>query len=96
MATVDYIPAQRIRIIESSLKSFTISWFSLVPLVGLLFALWSLDSYSVARKESVGGWNPARSYLMAAFYISCTGIVLWLGSVAVLAALFLKYYSANF
>jgi hypothetical protein len=71
------------------MESFAISWFSLTPMIGIIFAFWALNSRSLVRKELAGSWNPAGRYLNAAFFIACGGLVLWLGTLGVCATLFL-------
>jgi len=83
---------QRIQLIEGSLRSFTLSWFSLIPFVGLAFALFTLDSCSTVRTQLGEGWNPAQRYLIAAYWLAWGGIVLSLLSLALCGTLLLKYY----
>jgi prolipoprotein diacylglyceryltransferase len=95
MQSVEYNPAQRIRIIDSSIESFAISWLGLIPVIGIIFAFWALNSCSVVRKELAGSWNPAGRYLNAAFFIACAGLVLWLGALAVCGSIAVHYYATN-
>ncbi|MDB6036290.1 MAG: hypothetical protein JWM99_131 [Verrucomicrobiales bacterium] len=83
-------PVRRIRIIEASLRCFVLSWFSLIPLIGLFLGLLALSSCASARRNSRGEWNPAQHYLIAGFLVSGAGIILSLFALGFCALLFLK------
>jgi hypothetical protein len=83
-------PVRRIRIIEASLRCFALSWFSLIPLVGLFLGLLALSSCASARRNARGEWNPAQHYLIAGFFVSGAGMILSLLALVFCAWLFLK------
>ena len=83
-------PVRRIRIIEASLRCFALSWFSLIPVLGLFFGLLALSSCASARRTSRGEWNPAQQYLIAGFFLSGAGIILSLFALGFCAWLLLK------
>ena len=72
-------PAARIRLIEHSLRCFTLGLLSLIPVLGLVpgvlairvhFQVWSIEDRE---------WNPAGRYLRAGFCLAWCGLILGLG-----------------
>ena len=66
-------PAQKIRVIEETLRCFAFSLLSLIPLVGLPFAILTIVRHRKIRAAEDGEWNPAQLYLAWGFCLA------WLG-----------------
>lgn len=67
-------PAEhRIRMLEGSLGCFVHGWLSLIPIVGMAFALLGIRAYSRVRTVSAGEWNAAQPYLTAGMILSGIG-----------------------
>jgi hypothetical protein len=56
-------PLNRIELINSSLRCFTLGVFSLLPIIGLPIAAMVLARIWSIRRRSKGIWNPAERYL---------------------------------
>jgi hypothetical protein len=75
-------PDDRINLIERSLRCFAYGCLSLIPLVGLGFAILAVRKHlKVWADGSKGEWNPARVYLHMGFSLA------WLGGLVSLTAL---------
>jgi hypothetical protein len=61
-------PAERISLIQTSLRSFGFSLAGLIPVIGFPFALAAVVLTHRARKMAAG-WNPAEGYLKAAGWL---------------------------
>ncbi len=83
-------PADGIKAIEYSLRCFSFSLWSLLPLVGLPFGLIAFANYRKARAVSQGHWNPARSLLAWGNALSSLGLLISTFVVLVIIASFLK------
>ena len=85
-------PADRIRLIERSLRCFVFGLLSLIPLLGLPFAIlavsWHLKVWSEFGRE----WNPARLYLGCGYGLAWLGGLISFGALAVFVAVLMKYY----
>ena len=68
-------PAERIRLIEGSVRCFVFSLFGLIPLLGVLMAFWALISCIKLRARSRRMWNPARLYLNLGFAFAVVGLL---------------------
>jgi hypothetical protein len=53
----------KVRMIERSLTCFSCGLLGLVPLLGIPFAIVALQEHWRVKRDGVGIWNPARSYL---------------------------------
>ncbi len=63
----------KVRVIESSLRCFVWSWFSLIPILGLMPSCMAVSEYLQAKRLSEGQWNPARKYLQAGLWLAIIG-----------------------
>ena len=74
-------PADKVRVIEQSLRCFVFGLLSLIPLLGLPFAVLvrHRDAWSQADRE----WNPARLYLVWGFGLAWLGGLISLGGLAI-------------
>lgn len=72
--------AQRVAVIEDSLRAYAWGWIGLVPLLGLPFAIAALRLAFRARRREFDVWNPSAGYRVAAQ---------WLGSVGTGVGLFI-------
>jgi hypothetical protein len=67
--------AQRIRIIEASLRCFVLGWLSLLPVIGLCPALLEFLCHSKVSSMAGEAWNPAKRCLVAGHCLACLGSV---------------------
>ncbi len=65
----------RIRLIEGSVRCFRCSWLSLIPLVGVAFAMACLLSRARVRRQAWKEWNPAARLLAWSGWIAAAGIL---------------------
>lgn len=56
-------PQTRLQIIHGSVRCFVFSLFSLLPVIGLPFAVAALGFFWRANRRARGFWNPAADYL---------------------------------
>ena len=66
----------RVRIINQSLRCFTLGWLSLIPLLGVPPALIGLSCYARSRDEAGDEWNPAKPYLIWGCVLAWCGLAL--------------------
>ncbi|MBL9172461.1 MAG: hypothetical protein JNL10_02905 [Verrucomicrobiales bacterium] len=71
-------PANRARVIESSLKCYEQAWLGWIPILGMVYCVTSLVWAFRARRESGGAWNPATGYRTAGLWIAGTSFLVWL------------------
>jgi hypothetical protein len=64
----------KVQIIEGSLRCFWRSVCSLVPILGLPFAVHSIFIVRRIRRATRGGWNPAERYVNGAAVLGWIGI----------------------
>ena len=57
-------PADRIQLIHRSLRVFVCGWLSLIPVIGLIPALYAFFAGGLTRAALREEWNPAASYLL--------------------------------
>ena len=74
-------PDDRISLIERSLRCFVYGCLSLIPLVGLGFAVLVVRTHLKLLADGNKEWNPARVYLHMGFSLA------WLGGLTSLATL---------
>jgi hypothetical protein len=74
-------PAQKVRVLEGSLRCFVLGLCSLVPLFGAGFAVAAFRAYARVRRDAVHAWNPARAYLCWGYAFSWLGALVTLGVV---------------
>jgi hypothetical protein len=85
-------PADRIRLIERSLRCFVFGLLSLMPLIGLGLALLAIRLHWQTWADSGGVWNPARSYLLGGFCLACLGFLLSLVAIALFVVFLIRRY----
>ena len=73
-------PADRIRVIEGSLRCFTCGWLSLIPVVGLVFSVLAFLQHFLTQREQAASWNPARRHLLIGYILAWVGGLVWLGA----------------
>jgi hypothetical protein len=71
-------PAQRIQLIEKSLRCFVYGWLSLIPVIGVVAIFSTFRLHHATRLFSVDDWNPARRYRAAGFGLALFGLLLFL------------------
>ena len=76
-------PAQRIAVIEDSLRCFTYGWLSCLPVIGAGYLYPAVRRFAFVRRSEVE-WNPARGYQAAGLALASVGWLITLGSWLVL------------
>lgn len=72
-------PAERIAVIEDSLRCYAYGWLSCLPVIGVAWLYPAVQRFLQARRQQVR-WNPARGYLAAGLALTGVG---WLIALAV-------------
>ena len=85
-------PAEKVRIIEQSLRCFVFGCLSLIPLLGLPFAILAVVRHLNAWSEGDRDWNPAKPYLIWGFALAWLGGLISLGALAVFVIALTKLY----
>lgn len=78
------------RVIERSLNAFTLGWFSLIPLIGIIPALLAIYWYRKSSDEAGMEWNPARTHALWGCVLALAGLAVSL--LAISGALALAVY----
>jgi hypothetical protein len=85
-------PAERIQLIERSLRCFVYGMLSLVPLVGLGFAALTIRLHFKTWAEAGDRWNPAQRYLQFGFCLAWLGVLVSVGGLALFVVILIKQY----
>ena len=85
-------PAERIHLIERSLRCFVYGLLSLIPVIGLGFAALTLRLHFKTWAEAGDNWNPARRYLLAGFCLAWLGALVSVGGLALFIVILIKHY----
>ncbi|HKS38141.1 MAG TPA: hypothetical protein VJW76_13170 [Verrucomicrobiae bacterium] len=85
-------PAERIHLIERSLRCFVYGLLSLIPFVGLGFAALTIRLHFKTWAEPGDRWNPARKYLVAGFCLAWLGVLVSVGGMALFVVILIKRY----
>ncbi len=85
-------PAERIDLIERSLRCFVYGWLSLIPLIGLAMALIAIGLHFKTGSDTGDGWNPARRYLLAGSYLAWIGVLISVGALALFVMVLMNRY----
>ncbi len=83
-------PALAIKAIELSLRCYSYSWGSLIPLAGLPLAFMAFTNYREARAVLKGQWNPAGNYLAWGSLLSSLGLLVSLVALMLVICAILK------
>ncbi len=79
-------PAQidKVRVIENSLLCFNLSWFGLLPGLGIVPAVLALHLHQQVKRDLGTEWNPAGSFAYWGRLLSLwglfEGLVIWAGA----------------
>ena len=85
-------PADKVRAIQQSLRCFIFGCLSLIPLLGLPFAVLAILRHLKAWTQREGEWNPAKAYLVWGFGLAWLGGLISLGALAVFVIALTKLY----
>ena len=85
-------PADKVRVIEQSLRCFAFGLLSLIPLLGLPFAILAVVRHRNARSQGDREWNPAKPYLVWGFRLAWLGGLISLGALALFVISLTKFY----
>lgn len=83
-------PADGIKAIEHSIRCFSFSMASLIPLIGLPLVFIAFSDYRRARAAVKGRWNPAEGYLVWGSILGSLGLLISLASILFLICASLK------
>ena len=87
-------PADKVRVIEQSLRCFVFGLLSLIPLLGLPFAVLAVVRHRDAWSQADREWNPARLYLVWGFGLAWLGGLISLGALAIFVIALTKLYES--
>jgi hypothetical protein len=90
MKTVPTIPEMKIKMMKSSLHCFVLGLLSLLPIIGLPFAIAALWVSGQARTHERYFWNVARPYRVCGLVCAALGAIIWSG-----VDMFLIYHAIN-
>ena len=90
MKTETSIPAAKIKMMKGSIRCLTLGLLSLLPLIGVPFALAALWASFTARKKERQFWNPAKPQRILGLICAAFGALLWS-----LVDTFLIYHACN-
>ena len=85
-------PADKVRVIEQSLRCFAFGLLSLIPLLGLPFAVLAVVRHRNAWSQGDGEWNPTKAYLVWGFGLAWLGGLISLGALAIFVLALTKLY----
>ena len=85
-------PADKVRVIEQSLRCFVFGLLSLIPLLGLPFAVLAVVRHLNAWSQADREWNPAKAYLIWGFGLAWLGGLISLGALAIFVLALTKLY----
>ncbi len=77
----------KIRVIEQSVGCQSFGAWSLVPVIGVGFAIAAMRRYWRVRAEVGDGWNPARPQLIRGAILAWTGVIVTLATITFVALL---------
>lgn len=78
-------PVDRIALVRKSLNAFICGVFGLLPIIGLVPAVWAIGYWIRIRLRSRNVWNPASLYLELSVLLGVVGILISLFAVAIIA-----------
>lgn len=77
MKTAPSIPVAKLKMMKSSVRCLTLGLLSLLPLIGVPFALAALwASYSASQRERQF-WNPAKPQRILGLVCAAFGALIW-------------------
>ena len=85
-------PADKVRVIEQSLRCFVFGLLSLIPLLGLPFAILAVARHLNAWSRGEREWNPAKPYLVWGFGLAWLGGLISLGALVIIVVALTKLY----
>ena len=85
-------PADKVRVIEQSLRCFVFGLLSLIPLLGLPFAILAVVRHRDAWSQADWEWNPAKAYLVWGLGLAWLGGLISLGGLAIFVIALAKLY----
>ena len=74
--------ADKVRVIEQSLRCFVFGCLGLIPLLGLPFAILAIIRHLNVWSQGDRDWNPAKPYLIWGFGLAWLGGLISLGALA--------------
>ena len=84
----------KIRVIERSLRCYTLGWFAFLPLAGVVFGPMTVLLYQSIRMEVGKAWNPASRYLHCGALLGCLGLLFSLLLWGLLFVVLMKHYES--
>jgi hypothetical protein len=80
----------KVRVIEGSLRCFRLGLASLVPVIGLAFAVFAMFEAQRVRQAVGNEWNPVRAYLRGGRALATLGLLISLIAVIILVRVLLS------
>ncbi len=77
MKTALTIPAAKLKMMKASIRCLTLGLFSLLPIIGVGYALFGLWYSFVARRQEKYFWNPAKPHRIAGLICAALGALVW-------------------
>lgn len=89
-------PAERIEVIEDSLRCYAYGWLSCVPVIGVAWLYPAVRRFAQARRRQAE-WNPARGYLAAGLALASVGwmVNVWSWLIALVAVAIVDAQNAD-
>lgn len=66
---------EKIRLIEGSLKTLGLGWYSLIPVAGVFFAVGTIMIFARTITFAEGQWNPAKAHLLAGMALALLSLL---------------------
>ena len=82
----------KVRIIERSLRCYTLGWLAFLPIAGLAIGPLALLAYQSVRVEAGRDWNPASRYLHCGALLGCLGFLVSVLLVGLLCIIIIKTF----
>ena len=68
-------PLEKISVINRSLRCLRLAFFSLIPVVGIVAALFAWRDFRFVRRTVAKEWNPARRQLNFGMMLATLGVI---------------------
>lgn len=83
----------KVRVIEWSIRCQNLGSFGMVPVLGVIPAIFAIVYYHAISSEAVGRWNPAessarRGFVLAWLGLGLTALLVGIAGITVVPALF--------
>ena len=80
----------KVYVIKGSLRCFSLAFFGLIPILGIIPALIAMATFRNVQRELGDKWNPAKAYLYSGYVLSWIGLLISILAMWILLAVLLK------